>query len=160
MRRFPSLSRVIKAKCAFTLIELLVVIAIIAILAALLLPALSKAKSKAISSKCISNLRQIAIALQMYIEDNENSLPGPCYEGVSRQYYAKTIKDINGNPVDSPVELIGFLAVNLAGPPAPLSPARATNAVAVCPGFERAAPKIVNPAYEGFSYALTLSVVA
>jgi len=96
----------------------------------------------------------------MYIDDNDNSLPGPSYEGVSRRYYATTIKDINGNPVVSPVELIGFLAVNLASPPPPLSPARATNLVAICPGFERAAPKIVNAAYEGYSYALPLSVVA
>jgi prepilin-type N-terminal cleavage/methylation domain-containing protein/prepilin-type processing-associated H-X9-DG protein len=60
---------------AFTLIELLVVIAIIAILAALLLPALSRAKEAGRRAKCISNQRQLQIAWQMFVEDNEERLP-------------------------------------------------------------------------------------
>ncbi|MBR6059795.1 MAG: DUF1559 domain-containing protein [Victivallales bacterium] len=71
-------------KKLFTLIELLVVIAIIAILAAMLLPALSKAREKAEAISCTSNLKQIDMAMIMYLTANKNSFP------VYRSAYAIT----------------------------------------------------------------------
>lgn len=67
--------RASRSGLAFTLIELLVVIAIITILAALLMPALSRAKESGKSAACIGNLRQIGIALQVYVDGNDNRLP-------------------------------------------------------------------------------------
>ena len=61
----------------FTLIELLVVIAIIAILAAMLLPALSAARARARASNCLSNLKQVGQAFNIYAGDNQDRTPPP-----------------------------------------------------------------------------------
>jgi len=64
-----------RAQGAFTLIELLVVIAVIAILAAILFPVFAQAREKARQTSCLSNMRQMGLAVQMYVQDYDECLP-------------------------------------------------------------------------------------
>ena len=74
-REIHSKMRGPKACRAFTLIELLVVIAIISILASMLLPSLSRAKEKARTITCINNLRQMGMAVKMFVDDHDFKFP-------------------------------------------------------------------------------------
>lgn len=91
----PRLSRNANGRPAFTLVELLVTVAIISILAALLLPALSRGKSSAMQTQCLSQTKQLALALQMYAQDSKDFLPWPNWGDPSPGWlYAET----NGAP--------------------------------------------------------------
>src|SRR5687767_13902578 len=84
----------------FTLIELLVVIAIIAILAAILFPVFASARDKARQSRCIANVKQLAMAVEMYVDDYDEFFPmvgylvsekgSPCFFGLDRIIYPYT----------------------------------------------------------------------
>jgi len=125
-------------RCGFTLIELLVVIAIIGILASLLLPSLANAKEYSRRVKCISNLRQMGIAAQVYVDNNRNYYPIAYYGMVENEIpilYAWDLTTIDSSRVVPGLLWEGF----------------SNTQIQQCPSFNGAANWLDDP-YTGYNY--------
>lgn len=80
-------------KSAFTLIELLTVIAIIGILAAILIPTVGSVRKRALKSQCASNLHQLGMALNLYVNDNRQRLPDGTLDNANLQWISTQHRD-------------------------------------------------------------------
>jgi prepilin-type N-terminal cleavage/methylation domain-containing protein/prepilin-type processing-associated H-X9-DG protein len=165
-----TMQRTPKARNGFTLIELLVVIAIIAILAAMILPVLSAAKRRAQQVNCISNLKQVGMAIKMYTDDFNDYLPpgpligytpssapsGDIYFLAQTQIpvYSGTTKTTNYR------KYLPYYLASYLGLPSPNATSTNVAMVFVCPAFVTATGYNPNtdpagPYRDAFSYSTT-----
>jgi prepilin-type N-terminal cleavage/methylation domain-containing protein/prepilin-type processing-associated H-X9-DG protein len=128
---------------AFTLIELLVVIAIIAILVAILLPTLSAARKQANSAQCMSNLRQILLAANNYIQENKGHWP-PAHFDYNYPSGAKNLHRWHGtrSKMNEPFKFDG----------SPLKRYLVTPAIKKCPSFEPSQANGFESSCGGYGY--------
>lgn len=148
-----------KRSQGFTLIELLVVIAIIAILAAILFPVFAKAREAARSTSCISNLKQIGTALQMYLNENESAMPTVNADAATAagDVFAELANGGHWNPVITPA-LITYLETNSVY--GQLQPYVKTKKLWKCPSDPGAtgSPILGGTRWSSYHYRFTLTV--
>ena len=133
-----------KPVTGFTLIELLVVIAIIAILAAMLLPALAKAKARALNIQCVSGVKQIMLGISLFALDNDDRMPYNIETATGQPNSLTLAMDARSSWLDNFTtrpELGFHIAPYLANSKTLLNQTTSESKIMVCPAFIR------NPQY-------------